>query len=182
MPTKRTSKSEQRSDAELLAARLRQARLDRGLTLLGVQDLTQGTVRAASLSAYELGDVSIPALRLALLARLYEVPIESFFASSVGGVPAPAHPVPLLSVGQVVHIDLVLLAKAKSQEAKMVAHLVDWIKPRRSASAGRYFAMRRDDLSGAAASNGRDVEDIIASLQKEDVLRRPRGRPLGRRI
>ena len=62
----------------------------------------------------------------------------------------------------------------------MVAKLVKWVRDQRSASAGRYFAMRGDDLTAAAASNGRDVEDVIASLQKAGVLRRPRGRPLGR--
>ncbi len=67
MATKRTSRSQQLSGTELLGARLRQARVDRNLSLQDVEALTQGTLRAATLSAYELGDSNIRAVRLALI-------------------------------------------------------------------------------------------------------------------
>lgn len=181
MATKRASRSQQLSGTELLGARLRQARVDRNLSLQDVEALTQGTLRAATLSAYELGDSNIRAVRLALLADLYEVSADDLLSSTAGEELARnRRQDPPPPVGQLAHIDLTQLAKAKGEEAKMVTLMVASIRLRRGASAGRYFAMRNDDLLAIATLMERDVEDLLASLQKAGVLRRPRGRPFGR--
>ena len=101
MTTKRTPKSDQPSDPEVLGARLRQARLERNLSLLEVESLTEGLVKAATLSAYELGDTTVPSLRLAQLAHLYEVSILDLLPP-IGEEPVPVRegpPPPAGSVG-----------------------------------------------------------------------------------
>ena len=182
MATKQTSKTVELLDDEVLAARLRQARLDCGLTLLAVQDLTGGTVRASALSAYELGDTRVPAHRLAVLARLYEVSVEDLLSPKGGGVAAPVRRVPPRPANKVVHFDLNQLAKTKSPEAEVTVRFVTAIRRKRSASAGRYFAMRSGDFEAIAICMDISVEELLAALQRANVFRPPRGRPLGRRV
>jgi transcriptional regulator with XRE-family HTH domain len=183
MTTKRAPKIKQMLDSELLGSRLRQARLDRGLSLQDVESLTEGGVKAATLSTYELGDTNIPALRLALLAELYEVSVDDVLSSGGADSPSWVNEEPVHAVGTLVHIDLSELGKAKkgSPDIEMVTKLVNSIRSRRSASSGRYFAVRNDDLIVAAAGIGRELDQVLTSLQTAGVLRRPRGRPLGRR-
>ncbi|MGA2306755.1 MAG: helix-turn-helix transcriptional regulator [Acidimicrobiales bacterium] len=181
MTTKRPPKTQHIPDAQLLGARLRQARLDSALSLQEVETLTQGAVKAATLSTYELGDTNIPAVRLLPLAELYAVSVDELLSSS--GSEGPSRPTeePVHAVGQLVRIDLTQLEKAKGRDVELVAQLVESIRVRRSASSGRYFAMRSDDLIAAAAVIGHELDEILVSLQTAGVLRRPRGRPLGRR-
>jgi len=181
MTTKRAPKAKHTTDSERLGSRLRQARLDRALSLQDVESLTQGTIKAATLSAYELGDTNIPAVRLAPLAELYEVSVDDLLSSTAAEGPSPLTEEPVHAVGPLVHIDLTQLEKATGRDVEMVAQLVDSIRVRRSASSGRYFAMRSDDLIAAAAVIGRQLDEVLVSLQTAGVLRRPRGRPLGRR-
>ena len=161
---------------QLLGARLRQARLGRGLTLHEVESLTGGAIKAAVLSAYELGDKSISALRLGQLAELYRVSPAELIPSTTSDEAAPPDE-PGRAVASEVHLDLGKLAGAKGRDVELVRRLVDSIGHRRSTRAGRYFAVRHDDLEAMAAVMGRSVEQIVASLDGAGVLRRPPGRP-----
>jgi transcriptional regulator with XRE-family HTH domain len=182
MTAKRAPKSDPQRDSELLGSRLRRARVGRGLSLQDVESLTEGSIKTASLSAYELGDTNITALRLQQLAELYDVAVDELLSSIIENErPVPESEEPVRSVGPHVHLDLAQLGEAKGRDAEMVALLVDSIRLRRSSRSGRYFAIRHDDLQAAAAVIGRSMEEVIASLQTAGVLRRPRGRPLGRR-
>ena len=82
MTTKRAPKIKEPTDAQLLGSRLRQARLDRALSLQDVESHTKGAVKAATLSTYELGDTNIPAVRLAPLAELYGVSLDDLLVFS----------------------------------------------------------------------------------------------------
>ncbi len=170
------------SGPEVLGARLRQARLDRRLSLHEVEERSNGAIKATTLSAYELGDSNIPAVRLGQLADVYELSVDTLLASAEPNAAAPAEPAVAQPAANKVHLDLIQLerAKGKDRDVEMVSQLVDSIQSRRGARPNRYFAMRSDDLSTAAAVIGRPVEAVLAALQSEGVLRRPRGRPLGR--
>jgi transcriptional regulator with XRE-family HTH domain len=185
VPAKRNPKKKKTpvvNAPEVLGGRLRQVRLDRQLSLQEVEGLSGGTIRTPTLSAYELGDSNIPALRLGQLAALYEVSVDDLLRPADSAEPVPAEPQMTATApgGSFVHIDLTQLERARSKDAEMVAQLVDSIQTRRSTRSSRYFAMRGDDLIAAAALIGRPVDAVLASLQSEGVLRRPRGRPLGR--
>jgi transcriptional regulator with XRE-family HTH domain len=178
---KRAPRSEPERASELLGARLRRARVGRGLSLQDVESLTEGSIKTAALSTYELGDANITALRLQQLADLYDVTADDLFSSIENEQGIPEDEEPVRAVGPHVHIDLAKLGEAKGRDAEMVALLVESIRLRRSSRSGRYFALRHDDLEAAAAVIGRTMEEVIVSLQTAGVLRRPRGRPLGRR-
>jgi transcriptional regulator with XRE-family HTH domain len=181
MTPRRVRNTSQPSGSELLGSRLRKARVNRGLSLQDVESLTGGSIKAATLSAYELGDSNIPALRLGQLAEFYDESVDDFLSSTGEALPVQREQEPVTPVGNLVHIDLTLLADAKGPDAKMVAQLVESIQTRRSTKSGRYFAMRNDDLIAASAVIGREVDEVLTSLRSAGILRRPRGRPLGRR-
>jgi len=64
---------------EICAAKLREIRRKRGLTLHGFEALSNGRVKAVVLGSYERGTRAISLERLELIAGLYEVPIQFFF-------------------------------------------------------------------------------------------------------
>jgi len=177
----RAPRSEPERASEVLGARLRRARVGRGLSLQDVESLTEGSIKIAALSAYELGDANIPALRLQQLVELYDVAADDLLSSIENERGTPEDEEPVSAVAPHVRIDLTQLGEAKGRDAEMVALLVNSIRHRRSSRSGRYFALRQDDLEAAAAVIGRTTEEVIVSLQKAGVLRRPRGRPPGRR-
>ena len=63
----------------LCAAKLRELRRRKGLTLEEFEKFTGGEVKAVVLGSYERGTRAISLARLQELANIYEVPLEYFF-------------------------------------------------------------------------------------------------------
>jgi transcriptional regulator with XRE-family HTH domain len=61
------------------AAKLRELRRRKGLTLEEFEEFTGGEVKAVVLGSYERGTRAISLARLQELANIYEVPLEYFF-------------------------------------------------------------------------------------------------------
>jgi transcriptional regulator with XRE-family HTH domain len=106
MTTRRVAKAPSATGSRLLGVRLRQARLNRGFSLQDVESLTDGAIKAATLSAYELGDTNIPALRLGTLGELYEVSLDDLLSPIGDGGSLLVSEDPVRAVGALVHIDL----------------------------------------------------------------------------
>ncbi len=64
-----------RDYAQALGARLRQIRVQQGLSLHGVEAKSQGRWKAVVIGSYERGDRAVTAQRLSELAAFYRVPI-----------------------------------------------------------------------------------------------------------
>lgn len=168
-----TSTSEFAGDA-VIGKRLRKSRLERGLSLKGVEKATDGEVGAAALSSYERGQHAITARRLHLLAALYDISIPDLIEPNGRGSPTTDAVRPRQ---QNVRLDLQALDLAESREVEMIGRLVGRIRDWRSPRVKDSIVVRHEDLVTTAALLGESVESLVDALRDAGVLRRPRGRP-----
>ncbi|VTU41391.1 hypothetical protein H4P1_00023 (plasmid) [Variovorax sp. PBS-H4] len=121
---------------KVLGERLRQHRLRRGFSLLGVEAITGGVITSGSLGAYERGSRKIGVFRLVELAQLYQVPVHELLA--------PAQPSPLpagrkdTAVQEDLHHEIVLsiaaVHKSVAADIGPLRRLVLAMDPRRQLS------------------------------------------------
>ena len=126
---------------ELVGARLRLIRKQRGLSLQDVQRLSNGEFKAAVVGAYERGERSLSLPRLHRLAAFFQVPITQFLPQDETGESAV---VPLPSGG--VTIDLNRVEALSGTEADIFDRFLRSIQIMRQDFNGKVLTIRRDDL------------------------------------
>ena len=126
---------------ELVGARLRLIRKQRGLSLQDVQRLSNGEFKAAVVGAYERGERSLSLPRLHRLAAFFQVPITQFLPQDETGESAV---VPLPSGG--VTIDLNRIEALSGTEADIFDRFLRSIQIMRQDFNGKVLTIRRDDL------------------------------------
>ena len=126
---------------ELVGARLRSIRKQRGLSLQDVQRHSNGEFKAAVVGAYERGERSLSLPRLHRLAAFFQVPITQFLPQEESGDTAV---VPLPSGG--VTIDLNRVEALSSTEADIFDRFLRSIQIMRQDFNGKVLTIRRDDL------------------------------------
>ena len=126
---------------ELVGARLRSIRKQRGLSLQDVQRLSSGEFKAAVVGAYERGERSLSLPRLHRLAAFFQVPITQFLPQEETGESAVA---PLPSGG--VSIDLNRVGELEGAEADIFDRFLRSIQMMRQDFNGKVLTIRRDDL------------------------------------
>ena len=126
---------------ELVGARLRSIRKQRGLSLQDVQRLSNGEFKAAVVGAYERGERSLSLPRLHRLAAFFQVPITQFLPQEESGDTAV---VPLPSGG--VTIDLNRVEALTGTEADIFDRFLRSIQIMRQDFNGKVLTIRRDDL------------------------------------
>jgi len=126
---------------ELVGARLRSIRKQRGLSLQDVQRLSNGEFKAAVVGAYERGERSLSLPRLHRLAAFFQVPITQFLPQDETGETAV---VPLPSGG--VTIDLNRVDALSGTEADIFDRFLRSIQIMRQDFNGKVLTIRRDDL------------------------------------
>lgn len=126
---------------ELVGARLRSIRKQRGLSLQDVQRLSTGEFKAAVVGAYERGERSLSLPRLHRLAAFFQVPITQFLPQEETGESAVA---PLPSGG--VSIDLNRVEALDGAEADIFDRFLRSIQMMRQDFNGKVLTIRRDDL------------------------------------
>jgi len=126
---------------ELVGARLRSIRKQRGLSLQDVQRLSNGEFKAAVVGAYERGERSLSLPRLHRLAAFFQVPITQFLPQEESGDTAV---VPLPSGG--VTIDLNRVEALAGAEADIFDRFLRSIQIMRQDFNGKVLTIRRDDL------------------------------------
>ncbi len=136
-------------EAERLGSHLRRLRRQKGLSLLDVQALSEGTFKASVLGAYERGERAISAIRLAGLAALYRLPLQAMLPSD--GVP---------SADGGLAVDLLQLDRAETLEAKTIGRFVKRLQAQRRDWTGSVFRMRVSDVSVLAAALDRSPADL----------------------
>ncbi len=136
--------------AERLGSHLRRLRKQKGLSLLDVQALSEGSFKASVLGAYERGERAISALRLASLATLYRLPLQAMLPSD--GAPPPD--------ASGLAIDTGRLEQAASAEAKTIARFVKALQAQRHENAGTVFRMRSSDVIALASALDRSPQDV----------------------
>jgi transcriptional regulator with XRE-family HTH domain len=150
------SSDEARSPAaERLGSHLRRLRRQKGLSLLDVQALSEGTFKASVLGAYERGERAISAIRLSALASLYRLPLQAMLpsegASSAEGSFA---------------VDLAQLERADTPEAKIIARFIKRLQAQRRDWTGTVFRMRTSDGVALAAALDRTPADVAKLLDE----------------
>ncbi len=126
---------------ELVGARLRSIRKQRGLSLQDVQRHSNGEFKAAVVGAYERGERSLSLPRLHRLAAFFQVPITQFLPQEESGDTAV---VPLPSGG--VTIDLNQVEALSGTEADIFDRFLRSIQIMRQDFNGKVLTIRRDDL------------------------------------
>jgi len=126
---------------ELVGARLRSIRKQRGLSLQDVQRLSSGEFKAAVVGAYERGERSLSLPRLHRLAAFFQVPVTQFLPQDETGETAVA---PLPSGG--VTIDLNRVEALSGTEADIFDRFLRSIQIMRQDFNGKVLTIRRDDL------------------------------------
>ena len=126
---------------ELVGARLRSIRKQRGLSLQDVQRLSGGEFKAAVVGAYERGERSLSLPRLHRLAAFFQVPITQFLPQEESG---DTGVVPLPSGG--VTIDLNRVESLEGAEGDLIDRFLRSIQMMRQDFNGKVLTIRRDDL------------------------------------
>lgn len=149
--------------ARHLGERLRRIRLQKGLSLQEVQDLSRGRLKAQVLGAYERGDRNMTVLRLAELAEFYGVPIPDFLPEEdvVGGGP----------LRQRLILDLERIGDLKGRERAPLERFAKAVQRQRGDFNGRVLTIRDDDLMALALLYETTPEEIAQRLTGWGLLR-----------
>ena len=127
--------------SEMVGARLRSIRKQRGLSLQDVQRLSGGEFKAAVVGAYERGERSLSLPRLRRLAAFFQVPMGQFLPSEE---PREKTIAPLPGGG--VTIDLTALERLGGTEAEIFDRFLRSIQIMRQDFNGKVLTIRRNDL------------------------------------
>ena len=144
---------------QLVGARLRSIRKQRGLSLQDVQRLSGGEFKAAVVGAYERGERSLSLPRLHRLAAFFQVPIAQFIPQDDA---TDASIVPLPSGG--VTIDLAAVESLEGTEAEIFDRFLRSIQVMRQDFNGKVLTIRRDDLRLLALLLDQTEEAFAARL------------------
>ena len=145
---------------ELVGARLRSIRKQRGLSLQDVQRLSSGEFKAAVVGAYERGERSLSLPRLQRLAAFFQVPITQFLPQEETGETTIT---PLPSGG--VTIDLNRVEALSGTEADIFDRFLRSIQMMRQDFNGRVLTIRSDDLRAIAAILGTSIDATADRLE-----------------
>jgi transcriptional regulator with XRE-family HTH domain len=156
------------SYAEQVGERLRNIRLQKGLSLHEVEQRSTKEFKASVLGAYERGERSISVPRLQRLAIFYGVPVDHLLPR-LG--PGPAQPAAATAEGAV-RIDLEALEARREPDARTLGRYLSLIQSQRGDFNGKVLTIRRDDLRALAAVLDQSPGGLITRL--DDLgLRRP---------
>lgn len=153
-----------RTIAQHIGGRLRVIRRQKGLSLNDVEAQSHGRWKAAILSAYERGDRSIAAFKLAELAGFYQVPVAALLpdtaAAGRGG----------RNSGHSCRIDVTALQNAPENIAGTLRRFVTSIQDLRGDYNGQVITLRDSDLQMLAAVHRCDVPTLLRVWRSHGLL------------
>jgi transcriptional regulator with XRE-family HTH domain len=158
------------SYAEQVGERLRNIRLQKGLSLHDVEERSGKEFKASVLGAYERGERSISVPRLQRLAIFYGVPVDHLLPRL--GPEAATEAAAAASPDEPVCIDLEALEARSEPEARTLNRYLSLIQTQRGDFNGKVLTIRRDDVRVLAAILDQSPGGLIERL--DDLgLRRP---------
>jgi transcriptional regulator with XRE-family HTH domain len=149
------------SYAQTVGDRLRNVRLQKGVSLHEVELASQQEFKASVLGAYERGERSISVPRLERLARFYGVPVDHLLprGDSERASAAAASQGPLK-----VRIDLTRLNQVDAPESAVLQRYVSLVQMQRGDFNGRMLTIRSDDLRALASVLEQSPETLVDRL------------------
>jgi transcriptional regulator with XRE-family HTH domain len=165
-----------RGYAKALGERLRDIRLQKGMSLQDVQEASRGRWKAAVIGAYERGDRNVSVARLSQLADFYGVPVPTILPENAVRPQGRA-----ASDGNIV-LDLEELQRVPSPEREPLERFATMIQLRRGDYNGRLLSIRRNDLDFLGVLCELNTEDLAVRLREWGLLvRSPEPPRLSRR-
>jgi len=159
------------SYAEQVGDRLRNIRLQKGLSLHDVEQRSTKEFKASVLGAYERGERSISVPRLQRLAIFYGVPVDHLLPR-LG--PEAAEPT-ATAAEESVCIDLEALESRREPEAQTLGRYLSLIQMERGDFNGKMLTIRRDDVRALAAILDQSPGGLIERLDDLGLRRPPFG-------
>lgn len=152
--------------AELVGERLRNIRLQKGLSLHDVQSASKMEFKASVLGAYERGERSISVPRLERLARLYQVPVDHLLPRVDGpGETADGREMNLDKV----RIDLRQLEGNDDPQSAVLQRYLNLVQIKRNDFNGKVLTIRTDDLRVLASVLDLGVDALAGRLDELGV-------------
>ena len=151
------------SYAEQVGERLRNIRLQKGLSLHDVEERSGKEFKASVLGAYERGERSISVPRLQRLAIFYGVPVDHLLPR-LGPAPADGAAEAASEATAPLCIDLEALEARREPEARTLGRYLSLIQMQRGDFNGKVLTIRRDDLRVLAAILDQSPGGLVARL------------------
>jgi transcriptional regulator with XRE-family HTH domain len=151
------------SYAEQVGERLRNIRLQKGLSLHDVEERSGKEFKASVLGAYERGERSISVPRLQRLAIFYGVPVDHLLPR-LGPEPADGAAEAESEAAAPLCIDLEALEARREPEARTLGRYLSLIQMQRGDFNGKVLTIRRDDLRVLAAILDQSPGGLVARL------------------
>src|SRR5918992_1176939 len=142
-----------------LGERLRNIRVQKGMSLQDVQEASSGKWKAAVVGAYERGDRNVTVTRLAELADFYGVPVSEILPDD-NGLPTPSAP----EGRRRVVLDLEGLKRVPEEERDPLARFTHAIQIQRGDYNGRVLTIREDDLMALALLYQTNADELSRRL------------------
>jgi transcriptional regulator with XRE-family HTH domain len=155
------------SYAEQVGERLRNIRLQKGLSLHDVEERSSKEFKASVLGAYERGERSISVPRLQRLAMFYGVPVDHLLPRMAAAAESAE-----AATEEAVCIDLEVLESRPEPEARTLGRYLSLIQQQRGDFNGKVLTIRRDDLRVLAAILDQSPGSLVTRLS-DLGLRRP---------
>ena len=130
------------SYASMVGERLRNIRLQKGLSLHDVQSASKMEFKASVLGAYERGERSISVPRLERLARLYQVPVDHLLPRTDGSDEG----IPLEMSLEKLKIDLRRLERSDDPDGVVLQRYLNLVQICRNDFNGKVLTIRSEDL------------------------------------
>lgn len=146
--------------SERVGERLRQIRVQRGMSLQDVHRATGGEFKAAVLGAYERGERSLSLPRLRRLATCYDVPMSQLLPEEDTYAPS-AH-----AAGGVA-IDLSRVDSLSPEVEEVVDRFLKRIQVQRQDFNGKVLTIRASDVALLALMLDVPDQELASSLERE---------------
>ena len=151
--------------ARALGERLRNIRVQKGMSLQDVQQASGGQWKAAVVGAYERGDRNVTVARLSDLATFYGVPVSEILPGD-DNPPSPTAP----EVRRRVVLDLEGLQRVPESERDPLSRFTHAIQIQRGDYNGRVLTIREDDLMALALLYQTPAEELSRRLAEWGLL------------
>jgi transcriptional regulator with XRE-family HTH domain len=152
------------SYASMVGERLRNIRLQKGLSLHDVQSASKMEFKASVLGAYERGERSISVPRLERLARLYQVPVDHLLPRS-----GDKAEIPLEMSLEKLRIDLRQLEQSDDPDGMVLQRYLNLVQIRRNDFNGKVLTIRSDDLRVLASVLDLSLDELAARIEELGV-------------
>ncbi len=160
--SRRGTEAKMTTYAQSVGERLRNVRLQKGLSLHEVEMSSNQEFKASVLGAYERGERAISVPRLHRLARFYGVPVDQLLPrdpgdEAVGDASGGASP-------EKVRINLQRLGEVEGPEKTALARYCNLVQRQRGDFNGRVLTIRVDDLRAIASALDLTPETLLDKM------------------